>query len=297
VLSGAVELTLGRGLSIDQSLAFREQWRDGHIELSDSGNPTMLGPQFLNPTPPLVADARFRRALYHAIDRDEMAQTLQGGLVEAAHSGLPFNDRTYDEVKPRVVRYEYDPRRAVQIMQELGYTRGADGLLRDAAGQSLPVQVASSTTDLYIRTALAAASYWKSIGVDSEPFTVPDARERDLEFRANFPAFEAVSSNSGIDSLSNLKSSELRVADNAYRGRNRSRYANAELDALIDRYYTAIPMRERNQVLGDIVHHMTDNVVYMWLFYNGHAMAIANRLVNVNAIQDTANSHDWDVRR
>ncbi len=296
VLSGAVELTLGRGLSIDQSLAFRDQWRDGRLELADSGNPTMLGPQFLNPNPALVADTRFRRALYHALDREEMASALQGGLVDVAHSGLPFNDPTYDALTGRVVRYEYDPRKAVQMIQELGYARGPDGLFGDSAGQALPVQVVSSTTDLYIRTALAAASYWKRIGIDSEPYTVPDARERDLEFRANFPAFEVLSSGSGIDSLNNLRTSELRVAENSYRGRNRSRYSNAELDALIDRYYTTIPIRERHQALGDIVQHLTSNAVYLWLFYNGHAMAIGNRLVNVNALQDTANGHEWDVR-
>jgi len=237
VLSGAVEVTLGRGLSIDQALAFRDQWRDGRIELSDSGNPTMLGPQFLNPSPPIVADVRFRRALYQALDRQEMANALQGGLVEVAHSGLPFGDPSYDEVQRSVVRYAFDPRRAVQMIEELGYVRAADGMFRDATGQSLPVQVASSTTDLYIRTALASADYWKRVGIDAEPYTVPDARERDFEFRANYPAFEVVSSGSGIDSLNN-----------------------------------------------------------MWLFYNGHAMAIGNRLVNVTALADTANGHDWDVR-
>jgi hypothetical protein len=88
----------------------------------------------------------------------------------------------------------------------------------------------------------------------------------------------------------------LRVPENAYRGRNRARYASAELDGLIDRYFTTIPLTERHAVLGQVVNHMTSNVVNIWLFYNGHAMAIANNLANVGAFQDTANAHVWDVR-
>jgi ABC-type transport system substrate-binding protein len=182
------------------------------------------------------------------------------------------------------------------MLEELGFVRATDGLFRDASGQTLPVQVASSTTDLYIRTALASADYWRRVGIDAEPFTVPDARERDLEFRANYPAFEVVSSGSGIDALNNLRSSELRIPENAYRGRNRARYASAELDALIDRYYTTVPLQQRTQALSQIIGHMTSNVVCMWLFYNGHAMAIGNRLANVTAFADTANGHEWDTR-
>ena len=224
-----------------------------------------------------------------------MADSLQGGLVAAADSGLPFGDPSYDDVQPSVVRYEYDPRKAIQMIEELGYSRLGDGLFHDAAGQSLGVQVVSSSTDLYIRTALASADYWKRVGIDSEPYTVPDARERDLDFRANYPAFEVVSSGSGIDGLNNFRSAELRVAENAYRGRNRARYASVELDTLIDRYFTTVPLQQRHQALGQVVNHMTSNVVNMWLFYNGHAMAIDNRLANVSALQDTTNAHQWDV--
>ncbi len=296
VLSGTVQLTIGRGLSIETAMAFKDRWPEGRIELKDSGNPTVLGPQFLNPSPPVVGDVRFRRALNHALNRPEMALSLQGGLVEASDSGLPYGDPSYTDVEPSVVRYEYDPRKASQMIEEIGYARGGDGMFRDAAGQPLSVQVVSSSTDLYIRTGLASVDYWRRVGVDAEPYTVPDARERDLEFRANYPGFEVVSSGSGIDGLNNFRSSELRVAENAYRGRNRARYASAELDALIDRYFTTIPTTERHLALAQVLNHMTGNVVNMWLFYNGHAMAIGDQLVNVSALEDTANAHLWDVR-
>src|SRR5205814_10701610 len=78
ILAGAVEITLGRGLSIDQALNFRDQWKDGYIDIL-YGSPTILNPKHQNPTPSLVADVRFRQALLHALDRQAMADGLQGG--------------------------------------------------------------------------------------------------------------------------------------------------------------------------------------------------------------------------
>jgi len=90
------------------------------------------------------------------------------------------------------------------------------------------------------------------------------------------------------------------VAENGYRGRNRTGYVNAELEGLLDRFYTTIPEPERNSVLGQIVNHLTDRVIIMYLFWEVNPTAISNRLVNVTARQFSApeswNAHEWDLR-
>src|SRR5439155_24788116 len=68
LLSGAVDMTLGRGISLEQALQARDQWRDGKAEFKSLDILVELYPQFLNPTPAVVANAQFRRALLHAID-------------------------------------------------------------------------------------------------------------------------------------------------------------------------------------------------------------------------------------
>src|SRR5207249_2611504 len=60
VLAG-VELTLGRALSLDQALRLRDQWQEGHANTRPYGWVPM-SVQFINPTPPVVSDVRFRRA-------------------------------------------------------------------------------------------------------------------------------------------------------------------------------------------------------------------------------------------
>jgi peptide/nickel transport system substrate-binding protein len=299
ILAGAVDMTMGRGLSIEQALEIRGQWRDGKVEVAVSENPTILNPQHLTPNPAIVTDVRFKRAMLHALDRAEMAETLQGGLVPVAHSGLPPNDPEFAEAEAMVVKYEYDPRRSMQLLEELGYRRGADGILVDAANQRLAVEVRSSSTDLYIRTALAVASFWQRLGLSTEPVIVPDARERDLEYRATFPGFEAVSTGAGIDGLTYYRRSELRTARDGFRGRNRSGYVNDELEPLLDRYFTTVPHGERNRVLGQILFHISDQLAALYLFHNGHTSLIGNRVRNVNPqhfqSQESWNAHEWDL--
>ena len=54
VLAG-VELTIGRGLSIDQSVQVVNQWRDGEMHTRSYGW-IAIAPQFINPDPPVVLD-------------------------------------------------------------------------------------------------------------------------------------------------------------------------------------------------------------------------------------------------
>jgi ABC-type transport system substrate-binding protein len=75
---------------------------------------------------------------------------------------------------------------------------------------------------------------------------------------------------------------------------------NAEMDALIDRYFATVPKPERNRVLAQIVHHLTDQVVVLPLIWQVDPTMIGNRLTNVGAASryttQVWNAHEWDVR-
>ena len=72
------------------------------------------------------------------------------------------------------------------------------------------------------------------------------------------------------------------------------------LDALIDRFFVTVPRAERNQVMAQIIRHMTDQAIPVSLFYNVLSVMIANRLQNVTAGGPVTgpgwNVHEWDVR-
>ena len=79
-------------------------------------------------------------------------------------------------------------------------------------------------------------------------------------------------------------------------GLNTSNYMNPELDTLIDRYLVTIPHPDRMQLVGQIVHLMSDQVVPFVLVYDITATAIGPRLRNVSDQgNEMWNVAAWDV--
>lgn len=61
------------------------------------------------------------------------------------------------------------------------------------------------------------------------------------------------------------------AAGNNWRGNNRTRYTNPDFDAMINRYQTTIPLNERLEIFGDLLRFMTDQQLYIGLFYDVEA--------------------------
>jgi len=299
LLAESIELTLGRNLSLDQALQIRDDWKGGRLEAGPT-NWIAIYPQLTSPTPAVVGNARFRRALLHAVDRQTMGESLQGGLGAVAHSIQIPEAPEYRAVENSSVRYEYDPRRAVQLIEELGYVAGPDGMFRDAGGARVGVELRNTGLDIEIKSTLAVADYWQRAGVGTEPLPIPPQRARDREYRATYPAFELVGNSNNLDSLGRIRLSQVPLPSNNYVGVNRSRYANPEFDALLERYFSTIALPERVQVLATIVNHMTEQVVWMGLFHRVDPAMIGSRLQHVGPRTQGAtqawNAHEWELR-
>lgn len=292
ILAGEIELTIGRALSVENVMQLRGRWNEGNVVVQPGTAWTALYPQHVNPTPAAMADPRFRRALMYAMDRQELVDTLQHGLTLVAHSFVSPNRREYRETEAGIVRYDPDPRRAAQGLEELGYVRAADGFYRDGTGQRLGVEIRSTGGDDFRdKEVLSIADQWQRAGVAAEVSFIPRQRATDREYRVTRPGFEVVSQ--GVE-LANFHSREVPTAETRWVGTNRGRYSNAELDGLIDRYTTTVPHAERMSVLTQIVRHMTDLLVVMSLYYTPDVTPIANRLRNVPG-GDPWNPHQWEV--
>ena len=81
LLSGDIHVTLGGAQAVTpaDSLELKRQWSTGRVLTSPAGI-TPLFPQLLNPTPAIVGNVQFRRALSHAINKEEIASSLLAGL-------------------------------------------------------------------------------------------------------------------------------------------------------------------------------------------------------------------------
>lgn len=302
ILAGEVDVTMEGRLSIEWAMTVRDQWKDGDVDFKFSSM-MQIFPQFIGPNPPVVANLDFRRALLHATDRQQMVETLVFGLTSVGHTFVSPSEPEYPHIEGSIVRYDYDPRRAAQLIEALGYRRGPEGTFRDSADQKLTVQLRTSLGDDRQEKAMfATADDWQRLGVEVERFLVPPQRAAEAEFRSTFPAFDLKGQAGTFAYASNYHSSRVSLPENNYRvSGNNARYRNAELDNLIDAYFVTIPLDERMRIGGRIVNHVSDQVVWMGLFYQVTPLLVSKRLVNARQAKPSgANTltgvHEWDLR-
>ena len=222
------------------------------------------------------------------------------GLSQVAHSPIDPLSPAYQAVEPSVVRYDYDPARAAQLLRDVGYTRGADGLVQDAAGQKLTFEVrAYAQIESQPKTMTAVADYWRQLGASVDELVVPNQLVADEQYRHTRPGFEVLTLGAtGV--VTNFHTSKIPLPANNFFGANRSRYSNPELDALIDQYTVTIPRPERYALLGQIVHHFTDQLVVMGMFYTTRHALTSKKMVNITERlslgTEAWNAEQWDIK-
>jgi peptide/nickel transport system substrate-binding protein len=228
-----------------------------------------------------------------------MIDTILYGQVPVPTSFISPALPEFRETEAAAVRYDYDPRRAAQAIEELGYTRGGDGFYTSGGGQRLNVEVRTTAgDDLRDKLLFTTADYWQQNGVGVENVIIPRQRTDDREYRSTRPGFELVRQPNDLTegALRRFHGQEAALPENGFRGQNRTRYASPELDNLIDRYLIAVPRQERMEILRQMVRHISEQLPIMGLTYGVESMLIAKRIVNVDADVSSRNGHAWDLR-
>jgi peptide/nickel transport system substrate-binding protein len=132
---------------------------------------------------PVLKDVRVRQALAHAVDREAITARLLQSIVPVAHGYIPPGHPDYTDNIPK---YPYDPGRARALLRQAGFTPGADGILRDAAGDRLSLELV--TNELRTPVAQMVAQYWKELGVDTQVASFPSRVFNNLLQRRQFNA-------------------------------------------------------------------------------------------------------------
>jgi ABC-type transport system substrate-binding protein len=303
LLARAADMTLGRSLiPLEQAEVVAGQRGDMQVATAfRSWYP--LHAQFIDTNPGIVVDPRFRRALLLAIDRQNMADIFIGPKTTVAHSYVSPDTPGYDVIEPSIVKYAYDPRQAVQMIEALGYTRGADGFFVDGSNQRLGVEVRTTIrAELQPKIVAAVVDYWRQAGVDAEQVNIPPQRQNDREYRATFPAFEMPGGNNDLspDDIMRLHSSATPLPENRFTVQgNYSRLRSPELDSYIEQYITTIPRIERLQALARIAHFESDLLPSMGLFYQVDTALFADKIQGMTANGRRAtqawNAEQWDM--
>lgn len=296
LLAGAAEITLGARISIDQAVQIQDSWRDGTMVFLPGGWVVAM-PQFINPIPPLLLDVRMRRALLHAIDRQVIVDGILYGKTEICDIVVSPRERDFKDIESAIVRYPYDPQRAAQLFESLGYTRGPDGMLRDAAGQRLTIEARTNNQlDTQVKTHAVVSDFWKRAGVTIDEVVYGQQRVADREYRHTRTGFEILGFGLDPGDFANFHTRQIPSAETRWFGQNRTRYSNPEYDSLVDSFFVTIPRPARMEVLRKIVQHYSEQLVLLPLAYNTAHIAIGSRFKNVTG-QGPNTTEGWNVEQ
>ncbi|MDX2145181.1 MAG: ABC transporter substrate-binding protein [Rhodospirillaceae bacterium] len=108
-----------------------------------------------------LQDARVRKALNLAINREQISQVMLGGLVKPASQFTPPNASGYD---PSLTPYPYDPELAKRLLAEAGHGGGMKFILEGV--------MSGAVSDSSLFQQIAAE--WAGVGVEVElrPITI-----------------------------------------------------------------------------------------------------------------------------
>lgn len=229
LLSGSIDVVSVIALTFDQALAFQERHPEFQTVFTKG---LMLEHIDLNLDNPQLQDKRVRQALVHALDREQMVQSLFAGRQPVAHSSEP--DDNDDKTVPR---YGYDPAKAKQLLDAAGYVAGADGM-RSKDGKPLRFTLHTTAGDrLREQVEQLLVQWWRAVGVDvviqNQPAKLlfgDTIRHRKF---ADMVMFTWTKEPNKIDETY-WRCDQKPTEQNAFQGRNYPGWCNPAADRLLD---------------------------------------------------------------
>jgi peptide/nickel transport system substrate-binding protein len=295
LLAGQVQLTLGTSVPLELAVEIRDQWPEGTLRTRPIDNVVALWPQHKDPRPAIIGDPRFRRALWHAIDRQLLVDSIQAGMAPIAHGKIPPHDPLYADVETALVKYDYDPRTAARMIEGLGYARNPDGFFRDRSGETLTVDLRTGGLQVAQKALFPIRDDWQQVGVKVDAHVIPPQQYNDGEYRASRPGFELSRHSASVVALQNYLSRTIPSAENRYTGGNKPHYYNPEMDAIVEQLQVAIPRAQRVELLRQILRHASEQAVNLYLYYDVGPTLLSSRVRGVDSGNVVLGAHLWTV--
>jgi len=127
---------------------------------------TMALINFDAPDAPFLADQTVRQALAYALDRDKLLNEIVPGVGLKADSPILPGTWAYN---PDIPTYEYDPDRAMKMLEEAGWVDENNDGVREKDGQELAFTLISDDAPHSIGISQALAQDWARIGARVTP--------------------------------------------------------------------------------------------------------------------------------
>lgn len=230
------------------------------------------------PDNPLVADIRVRQALRFATNTQEIVDTLFSPNYPRATSIIASTAQGYVNLADRLI---YDPRRAVELLEEAGWTLGPRGV-RQKDGQELVLTAYESLPQPRNKETLQlVAQQWARIGVRLNVLAGDSgSRVVDNLDPAKTPVSPAMVGRADPDVIRSqyhplTRNALLQTGGVSQRVRS---FHDARLNDLLDAIASEPNREKRLALVGDVQRYILDQAYVIPIFEEPQVFAAAPRV-------------------
>lgn len=222
---------------------------------------------------PFLGDLNVRKALYHAIDRQQLIQEVLADQGVVANSLLPPQNWAYN---PSLPLYQFNPQRAAELLNEAGWIDTNGDNIRDKNGQSLSLQLVAGLPHQSVVQYIAQE--WSVIGVQAVPVITNEFNQLIDDFliqRRFDAAIVALEVPGDPDPYSLWHSSQV---DNP--GQNFSGWRNFEADQLMEAGRTLVESEDRKRLYFRFQEIFNEDVPAIMLYHPIYTYAVGEHVKN-----------------
>lgn len=291
LLSGAVDVNLSPGALTNQHWdTIQAQWRDGDVIFSKTGTFKNAGP---NHQVPPFGDVRVRHALTHAIDREALADAGYIPRTQIVDAMVVPGSEKARRLQDRIHVYPYDPTRAQANLEEAGWARGGDGVVRNAAVEPLEFELRGTGASGQTEGTMIAAM-WKNVGVTANLFILPPTLAEDPESAATVKGWKLDGFGLGFGMWERrMHSSAVPVPQNRWAGTNYRYYSHPEVDDMIARMNATLDEAERERIEGALIERVTREAWFVPLYVVSGAAVVRKGITGVKPMSGSPIIVSW----
>jgi peptide/nickel transport system substrate-binding protein len=236
-------------------------------------------------------DVNFRKALAYGLDRKSyLSKTLLGHAILASGPMHPLIPQFNKAVKG----YEYDTKKALDILDKAGYKKKGDTLY-GKDGKALEFEFAYNAGNKS-REALAklAQQNWAKLGIKITPRAYDWSVYLDKMAKGELDLFTGGWGyyDANVDHFDFFHSSAIPTKENPTLGNNKIRINDPKIDKMLEDYKYELDRNKANKIYQQLHQYMSDNENVLWLAHSKPVMAYDKDL---NGVAPTISQVRYDI--
>jgi peptide/nickel transport system substrate-binding protein len=251
---------------------------------------------YLNLGRPQFKDPAVRQALYAAMDRKAIIDTIYYGVGAPTETFMPQSSFYYN---PNLPGQEFNLNRARQILDQAGWKPGADGIRTKDGVRLSFTNSTTSGNNLREQTQQFLQQTFAQIGVEMKISNLPAAvMWGEFWLKSQFDtAMVGVSYLIAADPDATNRLATSAIAAQGGRGSNTGQYSNPEVDALLKEGARTFDQEARRKIYNRVQEIVRNDLPFLPLFQYRNVIGRKEKLtgftVNTNARTASWNAAAW----